>query len=107
MAEEGERDQIALLEEEIQLSVKSSVVNPPDKPTLVCMVWTKKSYNLDIFKAQMRSIWKTKKKFNIQVVGQNLFLICFEMEVDLDSIMEGKPWLFRTTHFIQSAFGDN
>ncbi|MBA0773020.1 hypothetical protein Gotri_008324 [Gossypium trilobum] len=26
----------------------------------------------------MKSIWKTKKKFEIQSVGQNLFLIVFE-----------------------------
>ncbi|MBA0634173.1 hypothetical protein Godav_025534, partial [Gossypium davidsonii] len=43
----------------------------------------------------MRSIWRTKKKFEIQRVGQNLFLIVFELEEDLESILEGRPWLFR------------
>lgn len=32
-------EEVGLLEEElIQLSIKSSVVSPPDKPTLVCSV---------------------------------------------------------------------
>ncbi|MBA0788061.1 hypothetical protein Gotri_027751, partial [Gossypium trilobum] len=43
----------------------------------------------------MKSIWKTKEKFEIQLVGQNLFLITFESEDDLESVMEGQPWLFR------------
>lgn len=58
------------------------------------MVWTKKSYNLDSFYAKLRSIWKTWKKFEIQVVRHNLFLISFESEEDLELILEGRPWLF-------------
>ncbi|KAK5833590.1 hypothetical protein PVK06_017438 [Gossypium arboreum] len=41
-----------------------------------------------------RSIWKTRKKFEIQVVGQILFLISFENEDDLETILEGQPWIF-------------
>lgn len=41
-------DKVSLLEEELmQLSVKSSLVVPPKKSTLICT--TKKSYNLDSF----------------------------------------------------------
>lgn len=59
-------DDVDLLEEElIHLSVKSVVVNIPDKPSLICTVWTKKSYNSNSLRAQMRCIWKTKKKFDI------------------------------------------
>ncbi|MFQ6645583.1 hypothetical protein Gotur_020171 [Gossypium turneri] len=89
-------DDIALLTEElIQLSVKSSIVEPSSNFSLICSVWTKKPYNQDSFKTQMRSIWKTKKKFVIQVAGQNLFLIAFELEEDLETVLEGQPWLFR------------
>ncbi|KAH1121338.1 hypothetical protein J1N35_004498 [Gossypium stocksii] len=89
-------EEISLLAEElIQLSVKSSLVEPTGKPTLICTIWTGRSYNPDSFRAQMRSIWKTKKKFDIQLAGQNLFLIVFEVDEDLESVMEGQPWLFR------------
>ncbi|MBA0551280.1 hypothetical protein Golob_022173, partial [Gossypium lobatum] len=61
------RDEISLLAEElVQLSVKGSMVVPSSKPTLICTV-----------------------------AGQNLFLIIFEMEDDLELILEGRPWLFR------------
>ncbi|MBA0780606.1 hypothetical protein Gotri_004690 [Gossypium trilobum] len=43
----------------------------------------------------MKSIWKTRKKFEIQMVGQNLFLISFELADDLELILEGRPWFFR------------
>lgn len=90
------REEIFLLGEElIQLSVKSSSVVPSKKPTLICSVWTKKSYNPDSFRAQMKNIWKTRKKFNIHVAGQNLFKIEFDNEDDLELILEGHPWLFR------------
>ncbi|MBA0562370.1 hypothetical protein Golob_007419 [Gossypium lobatum] len=43
----------------------------------------------------MKGIWKTRKKFEIRVVGQNLFLIIFKLEEDLELILQGRPWLFR------------
>ncbi|MBA0876139.1 hypothetical protein Goshw_026519 [Gossypium schwendimanii] len=42
----------------------------------------------------MKGIWKTRKKFEIQMVGQNLLLIVFELEENLETILEGRPWLF-------------
>ncbi|MBA0600366.1 hypothetical protein Gorai_006554, partial [Gossypium raimondii] len=91
-----EKDEISFLEEElVQLTVKSSMVVPSENLTLLCLIWTKKSYNPDSFRAQMKIIWKTRKNFEIQVVGQNLFLIVFETEEDLEMVMEGWPWLFR------------
>ncbi|PPD72639.1 hypothetical protein GOBAR_DD30463 [Gossypium barbadense] len=92
----GGRDEISLLAEElIQLSVKESMVVPTDKPTLICTIWTEKFYNPESFKAQMRSIRKTKKNFEIMIVGQNLFLLKFDLDEDLEAIMEGRPWFFR------------
>ncbi|PPS13464.1 hypothetical protein GOBAR_AA07119 [Gossypium barbadense] len=89
-----ERDEISLLEDELlQLSVKSSLVVPSESPTLICPVWMRKSYNPDSFKAQLKSIWKRKKKMDIQVAGQNLFMISFDTEDDLKMIMEGRLWL--------------
>lgn len=73
---------------------------PNSKPTLIYTVWTGKLYNQESFRAQMRSIWKTKKKFEIQKVGQNLYLIVFELEEDLESILEGRPWLFRKSFIL-------
>ncbi|PPD97500.1 hypothetical protein GOBAR_DD05458 [Gossypium barbadense] len=79
---------------------RGSKVTPNSKPTLICTVWTGKLYNQESFRAQMRSIWKTKKKFEIQKVGQNLYIIVSELKEDLESILEGKPWLFRKSFIL-------
>lgn len=71
------------------------MVVPGASPTLICTIWTTKLYNLESFRAQMKSIWKTRKKFEIQMAGQNLFQIVFDLKEDLDTVMERRPWLFR------------
>lgn len=38
--------------------------------------------------------WKTKK-FNIRIVGPNLFIVEFDDADDLESILASRPWLFR------------
>ncbi|PPD82730.1 hypothetical protein GOBAR_DD20345 [Gossypium barbadense] len=68
-----------------------------------------KTYNPNSLKAQLRSIWKTKKKFEILVAGQNLFIISFEDEDDLEHIMERHPWknlaLFKYENLSNFFFG--
>lgn len=60
MAVGGKVDDVSLLEEElVQLSVKSSVVSLKEKPTLVCSMWTKKTYHTDSLRAQLKCIWNT------------------------------------------------
>lgn len=91
-----ERDDISLLVEELlQLSVKRSMVMFLGKPTLLCTVWSGKSYNPYSFWAQLKSIWKTKSMFETKVAGPNLFMVIFDEEDDLESIMAGRPWFFR------------
>ncbi|PPE00676.1 hypothetical protein GOBAR_DD02294 [Gossypium barbadense] len=71
------------------------MVVPSKKPTLISTIWTEKFYNPESFKAQMRSIWKTKKNFEIITVGQNLFTLEFDLDEDLEAIIEGIPWFFQ------------
>ncbi|MBA0610542.1 hypothetical protein Godav_011369 [Gossypium davidsonii] len=49
------------------------MVEANGKPSLICSVWTKKSYNQDSFKAQMKSIWKTKKNLRFNRLGKTFF----------------------------------
>lgn len=57
-------DEISLLEDEfIQLTVRSSLIKPKGNKTSISSVWTKKIFNPDSFREQMKSIWKASKKF--------------------------------------------
>lgn len=83
-------DDFDLLEEELQqLSVKCFVVHPKGVCSLICSIWTKKTYHPDSFRAQIKSIWKTKRKFEIEAVGPNLFLVLFEDSDDLEFVLKG------------------
>ncbi|MBA0715886.1 hypothetical protein Golax_014762, partial [Gossypium laxum] len=63
-----ERDEISLLEEElIQLSVKSLLVVTNGKPTL-CIVWTKKSYNPDSFRAQLKVFGRLRRNLRYRLL---------------------------------------
>lgn len=91
-----ESDDISLLEEKmIQILVRSSLLVLESCPSLIYSVWTKKNCNPDSFRAQMKCIWKTKRKFDIRVVWKNLFIIEFDDVDDLEPILEGRPRLFR------------
>ncbi|MBA0575330.1 hypothetical protein Golob_027446, partial [Gossypium lobatum] len=51
------RGDISLLEEElVHLTVKSSLVVPNGKPTLLRTIWTMITYNPGSFRAQLKSI---------------------------------------------------
>lgn len=43
----------------------------------------------------MKSVWKTSKRFEIDTVGQNLFLVFSDNEMDMEHILEAGPWFFR------------
>lgn len=42
----------------------------------------------------MKSLWKSKKRFDIPFADQNLFLISFDDANDMEKILEGRLWLF-------------
>lgn len=48
-----------------------------------------------VFEHSWRVFRKQKKEFEIKLASQNLFLISFENEEDLEFILEGCSWLFR------------
>lgn len=91
-----EREGISFFEEEmVQLSIKSSKVEAQEKLALICSVWTTRLFNPNNLRAHLKSLWKTKHKFEIRLVGPNLFLISFDSKDDLELIMDGRPWSFR------------
>lgn len=47
-----------------------------------------------------------KKKFEIQIINQNLFLLVFNDEDNLESILKGIPWLFRRKVVLFDPLGE-
>ena len=42
----------------------------------------------------LKSMWKTKKSFDVRDLGSNMALVLFDDEYDLDHILMRGPWSF-------------
>lgn len=62
---------------------------------LASSMWTRRTYNPNSLREQLKSLWKTKKMFNIKFAGQSLFLLSFESSKDMEFVLGGCPWLFQ------------
>lgn len=72
-----------MLEEEMmKLSVKRSLVVPPIKATLVCSIWTKRSYSPDGVKAQLNKLRLTNSPFWVKIDP-------YPLEYDKKDLMRG------------------
>ncbi|KAF5465160.1 hypothetical protein F2P56_015189 [Juglans regia] len=48
----------------------------------------------EAFKSTMQTVWKAKGRIQFKEVGSNLFVIEFQHAVDLQKVMNGRPWTF-------------
>lgn len=48
----------------------------------------------EVLKKKMGKIWKISKLAFFRDVGKNLYTITFDIEVDKQHVMDGRPWLF-------------
>ena len=56
--------------------------------------FTRRSLNVGAVTKTFRPLWWTKGGFNVTVGGENIPLFAFELEVDADQVIQGKPWAF-------------
>lgn len=61
---------------------------------LVGKFLTERSINLEAVAKELKPIWKTKKSFEVQDMGENKVPYVFETKEDLDRVMLFSPWSF-------------
>lgn len=54
-------------------------------------------------KNSMSSAWKTRKDFNIEIIGNHIFLFIFESKEDRDWIITNGPWFFDKSLLVLEA----
>lgn len=52
----------------------------------------RRAFNVYAIRRAFRSLWKTRKIFNIREVGDHLFLFFFETANDTERVLRSKPW---------------
>ena len=55
--------------------------------------FTCRTLNVEAVAKNFRSLWHTKGGFNVTIGGENILLFAFELEVDDERVIQGKPWL--------------
>ena len=64
------------------------------KYVLAAKFFTRRSINVEAMARTFRPLWRTKRNFEVSMAGDNVVLIAFEWEVDVEKVIEGEPWVF-------------
>ncbi|KAK9993150.1 hypothetical protein SO802_022853 [Lithocarpus litseifolius] len=54
----------------------------------------RRSINIEAAARTFCSIWQTRGSFEVSDKGNNIALIAFELEVDVEKVLQGKLWAF-------------
>ena len=65
-----------------------------DKPTLAAKFFTRRIINVEAVARTFKPLWQTKNSFSLQDVGDNMVLIEFEDQSDLERVLLGEPWSY-------------
>ena len=61
---------------------------------LTAKFFTRRSINVVAVARTFRPLWRMKRNFEVSMAGDNVVLIAFEWEVDVEKVIEGEPWVF-------------
>lgn len=61
---------------------------------LAAKFFTRRMVNVEAVARTFRPIWRTKRNFEVSMAGDNILLIAFELEVDVEKVLQGEPWVF-------------
>ena len=56
--------------------------------------FTRRTLNVEAVAKTFRPLWRTKGGFNVTIGGENILLFAFELEVDVERVIQGEPWAF-------------
>ena len=62
--------------------------------TLAAKFLTRCSMNIKAVAKTFRPLWRTRKKFEVSNVGDNILLFAFESDEDIEKVLMGEPWAF-------------
>ena len=66
----------------------------PLEHVLTANFFTRRAINVEVVARTFRPIWCTKRKFEVSLAGDNILLIAFELETNIEKVLQGEPWVF-------------
>ena len=61
---------------------------------LAAKFFTRRSLSIEAVAKTFHPIWQTRGNFEVSDGGNNVLLITFELEVDVEKVIQGEPWAF-------------
>ena len=61
---------------------------------LAAKFFMRRSINIEAVARTFCPIWHTRGSFEVSDGGNNIALIAFELEVDVEKVLQGEPWAF-------------
>ena len=61
---------------------------------LAAKFFTRRSINIEAVARTFRLIWRTRGSFEVSDGGNNIALMAFELEVDVEKVLQGESWAF-------------
>ena len=61
---------------------------------LAAKFFTRRPINVEVVARTFRPIWRTKRKFEVSLMGDNILLFEFELETNIEKVLQGEPWVF-------------
>nr|POE61800.1 uncharacterized protein CFP56_59514 [Quercus suber] len=55
---------------------------------------TKRNLNIEAVVRTFRPLWRTRESFSVTNAGNNVLLFEFDLEVDVEKVLQGEPWSF-------------
>ncbi|KAF5471950.1 hypothetical protein F2P56_008707, partial [Juglans regia] len=85
---EEEKLEIPLIEEDTKRSILMG------KRSLIILLLMEKGLNREAFKSTMIKIWNLEGWIAFSEVGHNRFIIEFQKVLDIERVLNGRPWSF-------------
>nr|POE45417.1 hypothetical protein CFP56_20089 [Quercus suber] len=64
------------------------------KFVIAAKFFTFRSLNLEAMANIFRPLWQIRGNFEVSDGGNNVLLTAFELEVDVEKVLQGEPWVF-------------
>lgn len=56
--------------------------------------FTRRTINIEALAKTFRPLWRTRRNFEIRAAGDNIVLFAFEIEADVEKVLQGEPWTY-------------
>ena len=86
-------ERLSLTEEEGNM-YKSETLEQGSDCAIAAKFFTRRALNMEAIARTFKSVWRTKKGFEVNDMGNHVVLFIFKDAVDAEQVIMGEPWSY-------------